>query len=110
MALQKSFTKFGYTFAQAYHQVNRLIADPKRSPRSANVNIRVYVNEAAKDADSEANVLHEFGLTMSESEFDTYLGSDVLDEADKNPYNTIYDWLKDSVTSPVDYTTGTTDV
>jgi hypothetical protein len=104
MALQKSVTSQQGVSAD-YHRIQlvSLYLDDSR----VLIELSLYKDAAARAGGSRPLETKEY--SVSGSDFTTYFAPEVLDVVNQNPQERAYEWLK-TQTTPVDFTTGTTDV
>jgi len=110
VAIQKNIIDVhGATHTAAY---TRILSVFFMAGEYANIDIRIYHNAAARskdDASAEKPPFYEKTLTMGGSDFTTYFAEGVLDDASKTLLTQAYAYLKTQST-PVNFTTGTSDV
>lgn len=104
MALQKSITT-GQGVSADYHRI-QLVTLYLDSDRVL-IELSLYKDASARSGGSQPLETKEYEVT--DTDFATYFAPDVLDVVSQNPQERAYAWLK-TQTTPVDFTTGTTDV
>ena len=104
MALEKTVTSRQGVSAN-YHRIDRLRIDADQSV--LHFDVELYKDSSARSGGDEPLQMSEY--EVSGGDFSTYFAPSVLDVVDQNPQERAYEWLK-TQTTPVDFTTGTTDV
>lgn len=104
MALQKSVST-DQGISADYHRIDfiRMQSDDKK----LFFDVQLYIDAAARSGGGTPIKSSEY--CVEGAEFDTYFAPAVLDTLNQNPQERAYAWLK-TQTTPVDFTTGTTDV
>ena len=104
MALQKTYESDSGASCN-YWKVTYLLVDYAR--QAVECHLCLFVDAAASAAGKQAAhlVRYEWGAT----EFASHFEASVLDTVNYNPQERAYDLIK-TLTDPVDFTTGTTDV
>lgn len=104
MALQKTHTSPSGVDGN-YWKIMQLDVD--YVSQSIECNLCLFKDSTQAEAGSSAltNVTYEWGAT----EFDSHFDSAALDVVNQNPQERAYELIK-TLTDPVDFTTGTTDV
>ena len=109
MALQKSVTDdFGATHTASYTRIRSVYL----TTETAMIALMSYHNAAARskgDEESEKPPFRTDSIEVSASDFTTFFVGTVLDDADKSPFTQAYAYLKTQST-PINFTTGTSDV
>ena len=109
MALQKSVTDdFGATHTASYTRIRSVFL----TTVYVSIDTMSYHNAAARSKADEAAEKPPFrtdSIEVSASDFTTFFVGTVLDDADKSPFTQAYAYLKTQST-PVNFTTGTSDV
>ena len=110
MAIQKNIIDVhGATHTAAYTRIFYIFF---MAGEYVNIDIRIYHNAAARskgDAESEKPPFRTDSIEVSASDFTTFFVGTVLDDADKSPFTQAYAYLKTQST-PINFTTGTSDV
>ena len=123
MAIQKSYTDdYGATHGSAYHRVLSMTFQQQEQGTAENLIIRVGIYSSASTRSKgtpadEKLILKVNSYALTGTPYTTYFGTDLLSgdstTATVIPETTIlnqaYVYLK-TQTSPINYTTGTTDV
>lgn len=104
MALQKTTTT-DQGFDADYHRVDSLRIWVK--DERIVFDLQTYKDAAARTGGSSPVQVREYEL--SGPDFTTWFAASVLDVVNQNPQERAYEWLK-TQTTPIDFTTGTTDV
>ena len=120
MAIQKSMTINGETFASAYHVVRHVIigaASGNRLAGAVEFRIDSYKTAAERSKSDESNALPPYmqwdAIIRDTDDSATYFADSVLAADTKSPIGQAYTWLKtQDATSEggLNWTTGTTDV
>ena len=116
MAIQKSMTIFGETFAEAYHIIRYLsigAASGNRLDVSFRVDSYKTVDERSKSDESKALPPHVQRDVMVRDESAAYFADSVLSANTKSPIEQAYIYLKtkdETSEGGFNWTTGTTDV
>lgn len=104
MALQKTVTNDAGVSAD-YHRIEDLRFNYDDSV--VRFNVEEYLDATARSGGKVP--LNTTEYEVSGGDFTTYFAPAVLDVVNQNPQERAYEWLK-TQTTPVDFTTGTTDV
>jgi len=104
MALQKSVTSAQGVSANYYRLDNININADQTTVR---FDVQLFLDAAARSSGKSPLEYHEY--IVDGGDFTTYFATAVLDVVNQNPQERAYEWLK-TQTTPVDFTTGTTDV
>lgn len=104
MALQKSVTNDQGITAE-YWRIESVLfyLDSSR----VSLQLELYLDAAARGAGKKPLESTEYNITGGD--YTTYFSSTALDVVNQNPQERAYVWLK-TQTTPVDFTTGTSDV